>query len=438
MLTFPGLFAPMGLLGAGLQSTIWLYTIWHIGFPLFVIGYALLKDVDPAKRLWRGSVGAAIASSMAITAGIVCAAALLVTAGGPFLPRLMLDTIRFSILWNYAAGFAALTSTLALLVLWVRRRSVLDMWLMVVMCTYVVEICLISYPDPERFSVGWHASRFCGVLSSSLLLLVLLYEITTLYARLLRAVLAERREREARLMTGDAVAATIAHEVKQPLYGMVTNADAGYRRLNRSEPDLGEARAAFKQIAADGQRAAAVIEGVRAIFKKDMRARIPLSLNQVIGEAIALLRRDLQQHRITLQAELRPGLPLVAGNPVQLQQVLMNLMTNAIDSMAAKEGARLLRVQSETHDGGGIMVSIADTGTGIGSQDLDRIFNPLFTTKPGGMGMGLSICRSIIEAHDGQLRVVANSPEGAIFRFVLNGSGGVAKSEADTPILLAG
>jgi signal transduction histidine kinase len=240
MLTFPGVFTPGGLLGAGLQSTNWLYILWHAGFPLLVIAYALLKDADRAKRLWQGSAGAAILSSVVMTAAVVCAATFLVTAYDPLLPRMMLDTTHLSALWYYAAAPMTLLSVLALIVLWIRRRSVLDLWLMVVMCAYVIEISLISYPVPARFSFGWYAGRVFGFLSGSLLLFVLLYEITTLYAGVLRAVLAQRREREARLMTGDAVAATIAHEIKQPLSGMITNADASLRWLDRSTPDLDE------------------------------------------------------------------------------------------------------------------------------------------------------------------------------------------------------
>ena len=121
-----------------------------------------------------------------------------------------------------------------------------------------------------------------------------------------------------------------------------------------------------------------------------------------------------------VQAEPNARLPQVSGDRIQLQQVLLNLITNAIDSMVAKEGARVLCVRSEGDDGGNVIVSVADTGTGIGSQELGRIFNPLFTTKSGGMGMGLSICRSIIEAHDGRLAVAPNTPRGAVFQFVLD------------------
>jgi signal transduction histidine kinase len=297
---------------------------------------------------------------------------------------------------------------------------------MVVMCAYVIEICLISFPVPARYTVGWYAGRVCGLLSGSLVLFVLLYEITMLYAQLLRAVLAQRREREARLLTGDAVAATIAHEVKQPLSGMIMNADAGLRWLDRAMPDLDEAKAAFKKIVADGHRAGAVIGSIRAIFKNDVRNRTSLDVNDLIGEALALVRGELQRHRILVQAEPNAQVPQVRGDRIQLQQVLLNLITNAIDSMAAKDGTRILCVRSEVHDGGGVIVSVADTGTGIGSQELERIFDPLFTTKSGGMGMGLSICRSIIEAHDGRLWVAPNKREGAVFQFTLLADGGTS------------
>jgi signal transduction histidine kinase len=423
MLTFPGVFTPNGLLGAGLQSTNWLYTLWHAGFPIFVIAYALLKDADPAEGLPRRSAGAAILSSVAATAIVVCAVTFLVTAENDLMPRISLDPVRFSTLWLYVAGCVALLIVVALVVLWVRRRSVLDLWLMVVMCAYLIEIYLISFPVPVRYSIGWYAGRVFGLVSSSLVLFVLLYEITMLYAQLLRAILAQRREREARLVTGDAVAATIAHEVHQPLSAMITNADAGLRWLDRSAPDLDEARAALREISADGRRAGAVIGSIRAMFKSDAGNRTSLDINELINEALVLLSGDLQNHRIIVQTDPSPQLPQVVGDRIQLQQVLLNLITNAIDSMANEDEPRVLSIRSEVQDGG-VMISVADTGKGIGSQDLDRIFNPLFTTKSGGMGMGLSICRSVIEAHDGRLWVVGNTPRGAVFQFLLRADTG--------------
>jgi signal transduction histidine kinase len=419
MLTFPGVFTPGGLLAAGLHTTNWLYILWHAGFPIFVIAYSLLKNPEPTKGLWQGSIRAVILSTVAMTATLVCAGTLLATAGHALLPHTMLDPTHFSTLRLYIAGSQVLLSVTVLIVLWVRRRSVLDLWLMVVMCAYVIEICLIAFPVPVRFSVGWYVGRVFGLVSGSLVLFALLYEISTLYARLLRAILAQRREREARLMTGDAVAATIAHEVKQPLSAMITSAGAGLRWLDRAMPDLGEAKAAFSQIIADGDRGAALIESIRAIFKKGDLHRTPLDINELIGDALALVRSDLDKQRIVVHAESAKPLPRVKGDRIQLQQVLLNLITNAIDAMADKDGARILGVKSDLHEDGGVVVSVADTGAGISAQDVDRIFNPLFTTKSKGMGMGLAICRSIIEAHDGRIWVAPNKSQGAVFHLIL-------------------
>ncbi len=160
-----------------------------------------------------------------------------------------------------------------------------------------------------------------------------------------------------------------------------------------------------------------MIEGIRTIFKKEDRKSASLDLNDLIRETLALVQENLVKHRILAEAELDQRLPQITGDRIQLQQVLVNLITNATDSMAAVGGARVLSVKSEIHDDGHVMISVADTGRGIGPQDIDRIFNPLFTTKPDGMGMGLSICRSIVEAHDGRLWAAANTPRGAIFHF---------------------
>jgi signal transduction histidine kinase len=417
VLTFPGVFVPGGLMG-GLQSTAWLYVLWHCGFPLFVIAYALSKGADPSERLWQGTVHSGIAVSVAFTAAVVLAAAIFCIAGETLLPGIMLDPLRFSPLWPYVVGAPIASLCIcALIVLWIRRRSMLDLWLMVVMCLYLIEVPLSYYPIPIRFSGGWYAVRIIGFISSSLVLIVLLYEITTLYARLLHAVHAQRREREARLITGDAVAATIAHEVKQPLAGMITRADAGLRFLNRGVPELDEAREAFKQIAADGHRTGAVIESIRTIFKKGDRIRASLDLNGLITETLALAGGDLKKHRVSVETELDEHLPEVSGDRIQLQQVLVNLIANAIDSMSDIGGSRVLSVRSQIQDDGDIRISIADTGAGVGPQDIDRIFNPLFTTKANGMGMGLAICRSIMEAHDGRLWAAPNTPRGTVFHF---------------------
>jgi signal transduction histidine kinase len=418
-LAFPGAFAPAGVIG-GLQTAASLYVVWHCGFPLLVTAYALSKDRGPGARLSTGATGAAIARSVALTSALVLASTLVCTAGERLLPAIMLDPVTFGPDWPYLVGTPiAMASICALIVLWARRRSALDLWLWVVMFLYLMEVPLSYYPVPMRFSAGWYAVRVLGFLSSSLVLIVLLYEIQTLYARLLAAVLALRRSREARLMTGEAVAASIVHEVRQPLTAMVTTADAGLRFLDRPIPGVDLAREAFRRITADGHRAAALIGTIRANFKADVRHQTPVDINEVVRQAIALGRAQLQRHRIVVHAQTSERLPEIRGNRFQLQQVLLNLIMNAVDAMAAKDGPRILSVRSESHEGDRILVSVADTGTGVRSQDVDRIFNPLFTTKSDGMGMGLSICRAIVEAHHGQLWYAPNSPRGAVFRFTL-------------------
>ena len=213
-------------------------------------------------------------------------------------------------------------------------------------------------------------------------------------------------------MTGNAVAATVAHEIRQPLTAMVTSADAGFRFLDRSMPNLDRAKDAFKRIAADGHRAAAVVESIRTNLRTDVQGRTSLDVNELIQEALALERGDLQKYRILVQADAHQAMPEVRGNRVQLQQVLLNLITNAVDAMAAKDGPRILRVKSEAYDADCVLVSVADTGGGIRAEHVDRIFNPLFTTKSDGIGMGLSICRAMIEAHGGRLWYAPNTPRG--------------------------
>jgi signal transduction histidine kinase len=421
-LVFPSMWVPGHLVG-GMQSTSWVYFIQHAVFPLFVIHYALLKDAAPDKQIWQGTARAAITQSVALTAALVSVVAFLCIGGEALLPRVTVDATRLSPLWPYVGACVALFSLAAIVVLWIRGRSVLDLWLMVVVFLLFIDKPLSYYPDPARFSIGWYAVRVFNFLSSILILIVLLYEIQALYSRLLAAVRAQRREREARLMTGDAVAASIAHEMRQPLTAMVTTADAGLRFLDRPLPNLDRAKEAFRRIVADGHRAGEVIGSIRANFRSDVLDRTSFDLNELIQEALALGRGDLQKHRIVVQAERNHQLPAVRGNRVQLQQVLLNLMMNAIDAMAAKDEPRILSVKSAVYEGDRVIVSVADTGTGIRPQDAERIFTPLFTTKGDGMGMGLSICRAIIEAHEGRLWFTPNASRGAVFQFTLPNAG---------------
>jgi len=419
ILMFPGVFVPDGFLIGGVQSRPYIYFFWHAGFPIFVICYVLLKDADPSRRYWSGRTTAAIGLSTAVTAIVVAALGLFFALADSILPRLEVDQFRFSSLWLYLAVPLASLIVIAIVMLWNRGRSILELWLTVVMCASFIEVFLSYFPVATVYGFGWYVSRIFGLLSASLVLFVLLSEITTLYGRLLGAILAQRREHEVRLVTGDTIAANIAHEVKQPLSGMIASAEGGFRWLDRAAPDIDEAKSAFKHIIVAGHRAGEVIASIRSNFKRDARHRTSVSINELIDEALALTRRGLQDQRILVRFESSGSVPQVTGERTQLQQVLVNLINNAIDSMAAKDEPRVLHVRSDIDDHNDVVVSVADTGSGVASEDLGRIFTPLFTTKSEGMGMGLAISRAIIEAHDGKLWYSPNSPRGAVFQFKL-------------------
>ena len=222
-----------------------------------------------------------------------------------------------------------------------------------------------------------------------------------------------------RLATGNELSASIAHEVMQPLTGIVSSANAGLRWLSGATPDIEKARALLNQIVVAGHRTADVVRAVRAVFKKESEVDQPVGMNELIEKSLALVAGNLRSHGIAVETRLDASLPIVPGDPVQLQQVLLNLIGNAVDAMLTIQRAeRAIRVRSEISEGG-ICVSVEDTGTGVDEDKLDQIFKPMFTTKDNGMGLGLSICRSILEAHSGRIWASSRKPGGLAVHFYL-------------------
>jgi signal transduction histidine kinase len=223
-----------------------------------------------------------------------------------------------------------------------------------------------------------------------------------------------------RITTLGELTASIAHEVNQPLAAIVTNGEACLRWLGHDPPQLGEVRSAVESVIADGVRASEVVWGLRSLSKKTAPQRTQLNLNDIINEVIVLVQREVLNHRVSLQLELAPALPAVLGDRVQLQQVIMNLLVNAIQAMVTvTDRPRELIVRSHRDEGEQVLIEVHDTGVGIAEENMKQLFNAFFSTKPNGMGMGLSICRSIIEAHGGRIWASGNAGPGATFHFAL-------------------
>jgi PAS domain S-box-containing protein len=223
-----------------------------------------------------------------------------------------------------------------------------------------------------------------------------------------------------RVTTLGELTASISHEVNQPLAAVVANAEACLRWLDRETPDLGAARRSVEWIIEDGNRASEVIRRVRALARKTDIEKVPLDVNDVVREAIALVQRELISHRVSLRTEFAPALPMILGDRVQLQQVMINLVMNSIEAMqSVTHRPRVLAIRSGQDETRQAFVSVTDCGVGIAADNANRLFNAFFTTKSSGMGMGLSICRSIVEAHGGRLSASPNEGPGATFQFVL-------------------
>jgi C4-dicarboxylate-specific signal transduction histidine kinase len=222
----------------------------------------------------------------------------------------------------------------------------------------------------------------------------------------------------ARVATPSTLTASIAHEVNQPLSGIITNSSTCLRMLDAGPPDIDGARETARRTIRDGNRAADVIARLRALFIKKEFTLESLDLNEATREVIALMMSDLQRNRVVLQSELADDLPTITGDRIQLQQVILNLLRNASDAMAGVDDRpRQLLMRTEREDGDRVRVTVRDAGVGVSRQHMDDLFNLFFTTKSDGMGIGLSVSRSIVERHHGSLWAEPNDGPGTTFSF---------------------
>jgi two-component system, sensor histidine kinase and response regulator len=426
MLTFPGLFAPTGLLGAGPQSTAWLYMFWHGGFPILGIAYALLKNEARDTAGPRGRAGIAVLSSIASVLMAVVGLTVLATAGQSWLPAIMQGN-------HYTAAMIVVVSSvwglslLALIVLWRRRpHSVLDLWLMVVMCAWLFDIALAAVLNAGRFDLGFYAGRIYGLLAASFVLMVLLIENGKLYFELdrqNRSLEAIVRERTARLLQSEKVAtmgsllAGVAHELNNPLAVVL-----GQSHLLRESAADARTSARAEKIKAAADRCVRIVRNFLALARQQAPERGEVRLNQVVQEAVELLGYELRTDNVEVSLRLAEDLPALWADGHQLHQVLVNIVANAHQAMRQSPARRQISITTRSEPTSQrVHLEITDSGPGIPAEIRAKIFEPFFTTKPVGQGtgLGLSLCRGIVAEHDGVITVESEPGRGTTFAITL-------------------
>ncbi len=414
LLTFPGAFAPSGLLGAGLSTTAWLFIFWHLGLPVSVIGYAYLIDER------RALAPSAIYWSVALVIGLVLVLTWIVTVHDDALPALFVDQIGFTVWANRITSMDFGISIVALVVLWSCQKSVLDLWLIVSVCALVAELASTTFVITSCFSLGFYTQRIFSLAASTIVLSALLAEAVVLYARLANAVSRLQRERASRLLDVQAAVGALTHQMRQPLTGIGTRASAARRFLVQSPPDIDRVQRIQDEIVGAASHANEALESVSALFKDADQPRSVINLNELIVECFQTLQQELKEHGIVGRIDLDPTLPLIAGHRGQLREAVLNIMQNAVEAMEASEsGRRNLMLETKRQDQGEVIISVQDTGPGLEQQSTTKIFDAFVTTKDKGMGLGLALSRMIVEFHGGRIIAQSDPGSGARFQIVL-------------------
>ena len=419
--TFPGVFATDGLLGEQLQTTAWLFPLQQMGFVLCAIAYTILRDREQRAPSGDDPVLLRIAATVTATVGVAVIGTWILVAEGPHLPRLFAaNAVNLSEEFRRIVLPLMLAMALGSLVV-LRRRptSMIDLWLHVAVWSFLFEALLIPV-SPGRYSLVFYVNRVMGMVSSSFVLLVLLSESSMLHRQLVRAMAAREQEREGHRTAMDVMVGSLAHELRQPLGAIRINGQAGAIMLSGTPADLEDVRAMFTDISKSAERANEIIDSVRTMFAHSPQDRVALDANDLVREAVDILHLELEAHRVVLDLDLSPELPKIRGHRGQLMQVLTNGVKNGVESLATiPDRVRQLRICTVPLEPDGVAIRIEDSGRGLDPVARERVFEPFFSTKPRGMGLGLAICQSIIEGHEGTLSLLPGSPHGAIFQVEL-------------------
>jgi signal transduction histidine kinase len=343
---------------------------------------------------------------------------LVIIAGDQYLPAIMADRMHPVIAYFLVINVSIIAvAVIALVELWTRTRTMLDYWLMLICVVLIQEQVLVSLTTGR--ALGFYAIRVFWFITSIVVLILLLQETTRLYARLAHSCALLERERDNKLLNAQAIIASIAHEVRQPLATIVTSGGAALQHLKKASPDYEEIKQSLNRMIRQGHRTSEVFDGIRSLFGRAYQEREAVDVTEIVRDALESLGRELIDNGIATSRELAE-LPLLDCHRNQMQQVVYNLVQNALDAMQAVTGRkRVLRVRTERRDGTAVAIVIEDSGPGIDPSQVDRIFSAFVTTKSHGMGLGLAICRKIVEHHGDQLVASSEGITGAPFQVVL-------------------
>jgi signal transduction histidine kinase len=381
--------------------------------------YTLAKDKNGVSGLTSKSVTVNIASSIACVAITTAALTWLAADGTRYLPALYVDMVQQTQFASHIDIVLWAINIMAFVLLLVRRRTVLDYWIIVVLFAWWPNFLVAAFYTAVRFSAGWYIARVVAAMASSTLLVVLLTQSTALYGRLANAYLLLRRERADRFVGAEAAAGAIAHELGQPLTAIAAQGVAGLNWLKRTPPDLDKTRGCLDSVVNASHRAHDIITGIRELLKGTPHQRMTLQINDVVHEVLDLAQDDLRASGIVASVEYQENLPTIDAAHIPVQQVILNLIKNAIEAMqSVSPSKRRLRLVTGFDGKSNVSVYVQDSGPGIAPNDQDRIFESFFSTKRGGMGLGLSICRTIVEDHGGKLRLSKTDSRGTSFEVV--------------------
>lgn len=420
-LAFPGAYSA-GVLVGNADTAVWLFVLWHTTFPLSVAIYALTKDASHDVRSTRSPmVGIFIAVTGVVVAVVGFTWAELITSA--YLPKIFLagGTVMDLTPVYYVDLYLWLLNSAALVLLVFRRRTILDLWLIVTLFAWWPMFLVPMYFVVVRFSIGWYVARSLAMLASSALLAILMAETTLLYARLASSIRLLRRERAERLTSVEAATSALAHEIRQPLSGIANMGAACVNWLKAAPANVERASECLTGIVDASHHAEEIIGSIAGLFRKEAGECTMLQLNDVCRDVVKLVQHDVLANRVSVRVRYRDDLPLISADHTQIQQVVLNLVRNAIDAMSGNRPAKERRLSLRTGFGGrsGVSLWVRDSGVGISEIDRRHIFEPFYTTKEHGMGLGLAICRTIIEDHGGTLRVAETNSQGSTFQIVL-------------------